>query len=169
MRHSVLVYLMFLLSLAAIPDLHGQSMHVKDTSGVQVTYSLESIINLHFVSGELRVKNQDNTTDTYSLGSLRYLNFSDSTSVHIEAQTENRNRIRMYPNPVKEVLMVDLSEASGEKGSLHILGLDGKLVMRCELAGPGVHSVDLGTLRRGLYICRLRMQDETTSQKIYKQ
>lgn len=169
MRYLFMFCVILMLSVAGICELYGQSMHVWDTSGTQFSYSLGSIANLHFVSGELRIKKQDNITDVYALGSLRYLNFSDSTSVRIETEEEPGHQVRMYPNPVADVLMVDLSEASGEKGSLHILGLDGKVVMSRKITGPGIVRLDLSSLHRGLYICRILMQEETSSTKIFKQ
>ena len=168
MRYQVLVLFISFLAGAEVPGLQAQSLHVKDTAGIQTNYSLSHITSLYFLQGELRIKLVDNSSDAYPLGSLQYLSFSDSTSVHIDPEQVVNNLIKMYPNPVLSELKIDLSAAATPRGTLDIMSLDGKLINKQQLAGSGIITINMSQLHQGIYICRFSNQSEQRIIKIYK-
>jgi hypothetical protein len=169
MRYPVLVLFIFSLAAAGISDLQAQSMHVKDTADNQTNYSLSHIASLHFLPGELRIKLADNSSDAYTLGSLRYLIFSDSTQVRIDPEETVNHLIKIYPNPVIRELKIDLSATALPGGTLDIMSIDGKLINTQQLSGSGIFTVDMSQLRKGIYICRFRNQTEQRIIKVCKQ
>ena len=168
MRYLALVLIIFFLAGAGFSALQAQSMHVKDTAGTQTTYTLSHIASLHFLPGELRIKLIDDSIGAYTLGSLRYLSFSDSSSVYIDSEQTVNHLIKIYPNPVFSELKIDLSAAATPRGTLDIISLDGKLINTQQLAGSGIITVSMSQLRRGIYICRFSNQTEQKIVKVYK-
>jgi hypothetical protein len=169
MRYLVLFFFFFSLVGAGVSDLQAQSMHVKDTADNQTNYSLSHIASLHFLPGEIRIKLVDNSSDAYTLGSLRYLIFSDSIPVRIDPEKTVNHPIKIYPNPVIRELKIDLSAAALPGGTLDIMSIDGKLINTQQLSGSGITTVNMSYLRKGIYICRFRNQTEQRIIKVCKQ
>lgn len=147
----------------------AQSMHVKEIAGPQIAYSLNNISKLSFSSGELTISQFDNTIEVYSISSLRHLRFSDSTSVKIEEEKVVNHGIRIFPNPVNNVLKIDLSNVDNPNGTVKILSLQGRLLKTQQISGSAITSIDMSDLPRGSYICHCSSETEMNATLIIKQ
>jgi len=82
----------------------------------------------------------------------------------VTARIENDNGdIALTPSPVKDVLYV----SSNEELSLEIFSLSGARVLDVSKIQTG--TVDLSTLQAGIYIVRMKTENEIISKKIIKQ
>jgi len=165
-----LLYLGFGLSeLQAQSQSQSESLFVKEKSGAISAYSFGSIEKISFSPGNLIINQINNDDDIYSFNSLQYLTFSDTTSVAIEKEIITDNGLIVYPNPVKDVLNIDISGTDGTPGTISILSLEGKVVKTQIIEGDGVISVDISHLTHGFYFCYFLGREVRKPVKFIKQ
>jgi hypothetical protein len=74
------------------------------------------------------------------------------------------NGPRIYPNPVQDKIYISFYE---EKGNIHLLSMDGKLIASWNL-GRGTQSFDLSSLSNGCYMLNLQSEKSTWKQLVIK-
>jgi hypothetical protein len=169
MRHKRLkLGSVFLLGLG-LTGLQAQTMYVKQSNGTQTAYALSNIQKMNFSSGNLTVTKTDNTNAVYALNNLRYFNFSDLSTDTEEPVSVQNQMLSVYPNPVTNMLNIDLSGSVQEEGKIRIINFEGKTVLNRQVGHAGVLSLDLSHLPKGLYLCRYANLTETRTVKIIKQ
>jgi len=72
----------------------------------------------------------------------------DYLQVSLQQQTSG---VMYYPNPFKENLTLEVAEGTAPV-SISLSDLNGKVMFQSKLPGPGKHSVNVGSLKSGLYI-----------------
>jgi hypothetical protein len=76
--------------------------------------------------------------------------------------------ISVYPNPVSDILTLDIAEkALGTNSMIFLHNTRGQLVLKAEVTGSS-HSIDLSDLPTGLYYATLRTDREDIVKKIVK-
>jgi hypothetical protein len=163
---GVAALLTFSFSLSTVS---AQTMYVKESSGTQTAYTLSNIQKMSFSSGNLTVTKTDNSNGVYALSDLRYLNFSDiSTDLQEDLSVQNQ-MLKVYPNPVGDILNIDLTGMSETEGTLSILNFEGKTMLSRQVNNEGVLSLDISSLPTGIYLCRYSNAAEIKTVKIIKQ
>ena len=168
MKHKILKLNAVLLLGLGLTPLQGQTtMNVKATSGTQTAYTLSTIRKLTFPStGNMMVTKTTATADNYALGSVRYLNFSVSTG--IESNTELKESIKLYPNPVQDVLNIQLATAVNKTATVEILSIEGKVVYKARLTSADSHPINVSNFRQGIYLCRVNNGISIETTKFFK-
>ncbi len=169
MRHKRLKLSAVLLLGLGLTGLQAQTMYVKESSGTQTAYTLSNIQKMSFSSGNLTVTKTDNSSGGYALSDLRYLNFSDITTDLQEDLSVQSQQLKVYPNPVGDILNINLTGKSETEGTLSILNFEGKTVLSRQVNNEGVLSFDISHLPTGLYLCRYSNATEIKTVKIIKQ
>jgi len=82
--------------------------------------------------------------------------------------TKANATLSTFPNPVKDVLRVNLEKVSDAQ-TIEILNLTGKIIVSQQLAGQKTVSIDTSDLSAGLYICRTKGANGILTAKIVKQ
>ena len=166
LKHKIKKLNAVLLMVLGLTSLHGQnSMNVKTTSGSQTTYTLSSIRKLTFPSeGSMVVTKTTGITDSYILNSLRYLDFSVGTD--IDSNTELGEPVRLYPNPVQDLLSIQVVIAENENATLEILSIEGKVVYKAQLINS--YKINVSHLGQGIYLCRLKNGSSIKTTKFIK-
>jgi len=160
------VCLQFILSFSVI---FSQTMYVKEKSGTQTAYTLSSVRKMTFSGGNATVQKTDNSTGVYALSGLRYLNFTDlSTGITEPIVRLDHSNLITYPNPVIDVLNVDLTGVTGE-GTISILTLEGKEIQTQKIKGNSLLTFNLSDLSQGIYLCRYSTAAEIKTVKLIKQ
>lgn len=144
-------------------------MYVVEGSGTQTAYVLSSIRKLTFPGGDVSVHKTDQSEQRFALSDLRYLIFYDIT-VGIDDIVEPlaQGQLLVYPNPVSDVLFVDL-RGMDSGGTLCILGINGNLLQAQNIRGSGTVILNLSRLPKGMYLCQFTNSTETRTVKIIKQ
>jgi len=169
MKSNKLQLITFLLFVLGLTRLQAQTMYVKEKSGMHKDYTLTSIRKLTFSGGNFNIHQNGNSSSYHSLIGIRYLNFTDLSSSINEYEAALFNiKIHTYPNPVSNVLSIDLEEVE-YFGMIKIFSLDGKLVKEQEVNGSSKIAIDLGQLSNGIYICRFSSFSDIRTIKIFKQ
>jgi hypothetical protein len=70
----------------------------------------------------------------------------------------------IYPNPVQDKIYITFYE---EKGTIHLLSMDGKLIASWNL-GRGTQSFDLSSFSNGCYLLNLQSEKSTRKQLVIK-
>ena len=169
MRHKRLKLSAVLLLGLGLTGLQAQTMYVKESSGTQTAYALSNIQKMSFSSGNLTVTKTDNSSGIYALSDLRYLNFSDvSTGLQKDLSVQSQ-LLKVYPNPVGDILNIGLIGMSETEGTLSILNFEGKTLVTRKVSNQGVLSLDISHLPTGIYLCRYSNATEIKTVKIIKQ
>ena len=168
MKHKkVKLSAMFLLAFG-LSTLNAQTMYVNESNGTQTPYSLSNIEKLYFYSGSLIVKKTDNSNNNYYLNDLQKLCFEE---VYNTIETEDRQiiNIKIYPNPVNDILTVELPEIIGQTGVIRILNLSGEVLKIRKITNATTIQVDLSDLAQGIYFCNYNNEIEFKTIKIIKE
>jgi len=162
-------YTLILACIFLCPNtLFAQTMYVKENNGTQTAYALSNIQKMSFSSGNLTVTKTDNTNGVYALNNLRYFYFTDLSTKIEEPLSFQKQMLSVYPNPVTNVLNIDLAGTAQVEGTLIIFNFEGKAVLNRQVSHAGVLSLNIGHLPKGLYLCRYANMTETRTVKIIK-
>lgn len=109
--------------------------------------------------------------DGYSRTTMRIVNVNDNadfldivfefsvggaTNSITDAELSARSLSTPYPNPVRHTFSIDYRLPMGEAGTLRLLNLIGKEVMRRDLSGTeGTATLEVSSLPRGVYFLHL--------------
>jgi hypothetical protein len=77
--------------------------------------------------------------------------------------------LKVYPNPVGDILNIDLTGMSEAEGRLSILDFKGKTLVSRQVNNEGVISLDISHLPVGIYLCLYNTATEITTLKIIKE
>lgn len=169
MRHKKLILSTLLLLGLGLSGLQAQNIFVKESNGTQTAYALNSIQKITFSSGNLTITETGNNDGVYALNSLQYLNFTDlSTRIEILEDAEAKNLLT-YPNPVNDVLTIDLRGVKNLDGTIRILNIQGRVMKTQSLSSSGIVVLDMSQFPEGLYFCRYQNETEIKTVKIIKQ
>ena len=169
MRHKQLKLSAVLLFGLGLSGLHAQTMYVKENKGTQTAFTLSNIKKMSFSSGNITVTKTDNTKGVFALNNLRYLNFTDLSTKIEEPLSFQKRMLSVYPNPVRNILNIDLTGTAQVEGTLIIFNFEGKTVLNRQVSHAGIFSLDISHLPKGLYLCRYANLTETRTVKIIKQ
>ncbi len=163
---GVVTLLAFAFSLSSVT---AQTMYVKKSNGTQTAYALSNVRKITLSSGNVTVRKTDNTTEAYALSGLKHLSFKDFTmGLEKQIQVSITNLIT-YPNPVDDVLNIDLSGSENKDGSISIISLEGKVVQKQKINDASIVTLNLSQLPHGIYLCRYTNDIEIKTVKIIKQ
>lgn len=167
MKNLILILFVF---VAGQISLQAQTIYVVKTSDTQESFSLENIQKLSFSEGNLNIQKFDNSTNIYALNELRYLNFEDLISGFEDTSLPfTETQFVSYPNPVSDILNIDLSGFENKSGTLSVLTLEGKVIYMQKTMGDNLVKIDLRDLAKGIYLCRYSTEKEIKTVKIIKQ
>jgi len=166
MLYKLLKYSTVPLLGLSLTQVHAQTLNVKEKNETQTSYSLSNIRKLTFSQGNLIITTKIQGVDSYPINGLLNLNFN-SIITDIPATLTKYPILNTYPNPLSDVLNINLSETTGQ-GTLEILNTDGIIVKTQQIESTASVSIDLSQLPLGLYLCRYNNGIETRTTKIIK-
>ena len=169
MKHKRLKLSALLFLGLGLTGLQAQTMYVKESSGTQTAYTLSNIQKMSFSSENLTVTQTDNSSGVYALSDLRYLNFSDASTDLQENLSVQNQMLKVYPNPVGDILNIILTGMSETEGTLSILNFEGKTLLSQQVNTEGVLLLNISHLPTGIYLCWYSNASEIKTVKIIKQ
>ncbi len=142
-----------------VTGLYAQtSLNVKEKSGIQTSFVLNDLNKLVFSSGNMTVIRKDLNSRVFSLMNVRYLNFTDITSLDEIAIPGNSNML-LYPNPVVSQLQIRYETTTEENVQVQIMDMQGRMIYLQNLTsqtGINYISIPCETMQNGIYLCRLQ-------------
>lgn len=89
------------------------------------------------------------------------LNGTNDTEINSNCNVETAT-LRMYPNPISDVLHLDTTDAISK---IELFGVNSLLVMQDE---SGSNEIDMSSLEAGIYFLKVYMGDEVSNMKLVK-
>lgn len=114
------------------------------------SYDFSSLTKLTFSGSNIEINKIGETKDIYALSAVRKLVFGNTSGT--EALTENGLDIILYPNPVRDHLM--LKNLPSGAHAVRIYSLAGAVVYAGYLSSSG-ESIDLSALSSGFYVLKV--------------
>lgn len=152
-----------------LTGLQAQTMQFKETSGLQIAYSLNTISKLSFASGNVIVQKTSGSMDLHALANLRYMIFTDSTTGLSETE-QTTAEVNVFPNPVDDVLNIQLSSPATSSGTIEIITMEGKIVRYHVINSKDTFCrINVINLPKGMYICRVNNETNFKTTKFIKQ
>jgi len=92
---------------------------------------------------------------------LRYNELSGIGNIELAVEFE------LFPNPVKDKLQITCSDLKNKNGSIEILSLDGKIIIKKEIE-TGIENIglDLKNLKSGMYFCKITIDKKSSTKKL---
>lgn len=165
MKHKNLrIIALLLFSIGLMTEIQSQNLYVMGKDTTQTAFALSSIQKLSFSSGNIIINETDANISTYALSDIRYINFRDLTTGIFLAEQKKPVDLKVFPNPVNDLLNIQINTSENQNGILEIFTLDGRLVLINKLQPEkDVHQINVSELKRGMYIGRIKnMQTNNT-------
>ena len=150
----IAVTVILLTFIIPISGAMAQSLEVNESSGTETSYTLSNVKKLSFSSSSLVITQSDNSTTSYALSGLSKLSFSDVENGVNNIESSTLQNIAFYPNPVENLLYIDLSATDYENGVVQILSLSGKVLKTTQVNGESEVTLDASQLSNGIYLCQ---------------
>ena len=84
----------------------------------------------------------------------------------IDIATKEKERIKVYPNPAKDYIYVDIEVTNFKKGEIELFDIQGKLVKKAFLSVKLGNRVDVSNLNAGAYTYNVSLNGKTLSGKV---
>ncbi len=81
-------------------------------------------------------------------------------------ETGERETIKVYPNPAKDYINVDIDATNFDKGEIELFDMQGKFVKRAKLNAKQGNRVDVSNLNAGAYSYNVFLNGKTISGKV---
>lgn len=92
-----------------------------------------------------------------------------STTSNLFTEQIGNREIKIYPNPTKGILKVEIPDSDKIKdGIISVYNLQGKLITKKKIESVK-NTIDISSVSNGLYIMQISIDKEVSSWKIIKQ
>jgi hypothetical protein len=167
MKHKKLKTCAVLLLGLGLQATQAQTaLFVKQKVGTNTAFNLSTLKSLTFDGSNVTVNKKDASTSSFVRTNVQYMNFGINTD--IAAVVDKNSKLTIYPNPVKDVLNIEIANENSQNTELEIVGIDGKVALRSTLYNS-VSSFSVATLAKGLYLLRCNNGRNIISTKFIKQ
>ncbi len=151
----------------------AQRVYFSHTDGTNAAYNLTDVRKLTFDLDLLKLHMLDGTIYTRNVSTIGHYQHSES-SVNVENLLSDINdwNLHLYPNPTKDELQLRYNLQKGDKITISLFDLQGKLLLVKETEkspGENQDTLDLRQIAPGTYICRISGTVHSISKQIIKQ
>jgi endoglucanase len=138
--------------------LHSAEVDVPVTGGWQKWTTVKSSLSLDAGISKLIVQI---IRPEFNINWYKFTEIIPDTSITINKE------VRVYPNPVKNELKVDIPDSKGSRKSLAIYSMNNQLIRKFELASvEETYQLDIHYLATGFYIVELVIDDSSQRSKL---
>lgn len=160
MRHKKLKLTVVIFLGLLLTGLQAQNaLYIKEKSGVQTSFILNSLRTLTFPAGNMTINKADGSTNTFALSTIRSLNFGNVLLNIPPIGKKESSNLMLYPNPVMDQLQISYEILKEGNVQVEIIDLQGRILHRQTISsqnGPNQAIIPVTHLRGGLYIFRLK-------------
>jgi hypothetical protein len=159
MQNKRLLCVVFLLSIGFSSLQAQNALYVKEKSGTQTSFTLNSLRKLTFPAGNLTVIKTDGYTSTYAFSTIRSLTFSDLINNISPIVKKERSNLTLYPNPVIDQLQMSYETLKEGSVQTEIIDFQGRVLHRQTIScqeGSNQAIISVAQLQRGIYLFRLQ-------------
>ncbi|MDR2836298.1 MAG: T9SS type A sorting domain-containing protein [Bacteroidales bacterium] len=137
---------------------HG--FHAKHGSNVTISSNVDWVCYLSNANSN----SPQNPSSIYS-SNVNAVNMIDNKEFTI---TENESSIKIFPNPVEEILSLELNTL-GEQTTVYVYNISGELIFQQNYSEINTINIDFSKYNQGTYIVKIKTGEIFTTGKIIKQ
>jgi len=163
MQSKYLKFSLLLFLIIVCFNLNAQTMYVRPIIGTQSSYPVSNIQKLTFSNGNLLLTNLTGANGIFPLSENRYINFTN-LNLGSNIQELVKNSFYVYPNPTATILNIVNDDVTQIISHLEIISLEGRVLLK-----QITSQVDVASLPRGTYFCRINSNEKTQTIKFLKQ
>ncbi len=154
-------------SLSALnAQTHNAVIQLQD--GSQIPYPIATIEAFVFQNGSMSVHATTQTNHSFSIDTISSIRFEYGTVS--QSRSSTRENLRVYPNPVTNLLTVEFDASSRGNMILEIVGMEGQLFLSQQVnSGENRTEINVSSLAQGIYICRIRGTNRSGAIQFVKQ
>jgi len=169
MNHYYRFLIIFLIQSFVVIQAHGaRTLIINQANGTRASVTLLDIQKLSFSNQSMTISYTDGLSDVFAVSQIKTMTFG-ILSTGIKTYNTVRAEAQICQNPVKETLMFTINGLFDEAGSLVIMNTEGKVVMQQPFyLSEGQASVNVSTLPKGLYFCRIVTEYKIATLKMLK-
>jgi hypothetical protein len=154
------------MSVFFISSLSAQTMYISQKRGTSVSYDVNTVNKMTFSNGNMNVIKVDNASDMYALSTIQQVRFAEIPSA-LRNITVSNKELSVFPNPVIDIL--NIKNPLSESATIVIFSLEGKQLMSKQLSTFENSNIDVSSLSKGFYLCKLYGGTKVQTTKIVKQ
>lgn len=147
-------------------------LNVKSKSGTISSYTISTIKNLTFLSGNMTINKKDLTSNSFTIAAMRYMFFGNDMLNTTDRINDNlTTKLCLYPNPTVDVIFLRFSSKSSNNAQVEIIDLQGRIVLKETFSsqlGINSHEINVSELHHGLYLIQLQHDNIIESTKFIK-
>lgn len=163
----------FLLGFVfSISVLVSQSIYFNYSDGTSNNYNLTDVRKINFNNDVMQLHLNDGSTYNWNVSTIKYYEYSQNTGIEQILDFVNFHDVKVYPNPLNNLLNVSYNLPILGKVLLEIYDYTGKLLIRKDMGSlnKGNHIDQLNTtkLSSGIYVLTIKGEQSSISKKIIK-
>lgn len=168
MKKKILKLVLLIALSGNFLHLSGQSTCILLTNGTQECHAINAISTIRVLNGNLTIQFSQQTNTSYPLNEIRKMIFTTGTINQV--RQSQPSPMRIYPNPVSDILTIEIPEQTRGNGTIEIYSMEGRLVQsfRTTMVNSTTQ-INVSRLSQGVYICRIRNGNQTSSIQFVKQ
>jgi len=143
---------------------------IKEKSGTITSFELNNVRRLTFNDHTINVRKWDTNESNYALSNLQFLSFGTSTGI-VPIEGEQYDKIKLFPNPVSELLNCEFTTDKFEDFDLQIIDIDGKVIIQKKyliVNGLNRITIPVSLLQNGIYFIRIQNSEMNRTLKFVK-
>jgi hypothetical protein len=143
---------------------------IKERSGTITSFKLNNVRCLTFKDHTITVRRSDTNESNYALSDIQFLSFGTSTGI-APIEGGEYDKIKLFPNPVSELLTCEFTINKLDEVVLHIFGLDGKILFQRKyliVSGLNRITMPVSFLQNGIYFIRIQNSEMDKTFKFIK-
>lgn len=160
-----------LLSFSSLCLFHSnaQTIYVLKKDNASSPTNLTDIKSIHFNEDNCIIKNRRGQTNAFNIDNIKYLSFVNYTLATKTKETINEKSDNMtcFPNPATSVLNVKLKEET-ENANILIINTSGKVIIK-ESSSKMLNTINISSLKQGMYLCKITTDELTEIKPFIKQ
>ena len=156
----------------SISVLVSQSIYFNYSDGTSNNYNLTDVRKINFNNDVMQLHLNDGSTYNWNVSTIKYYEYSQNTGIEQILDFVNFHDVKVYPNPLNNLLNVSYTLPISGKVLLEIYDYTGKLLIRKDMGSlnKGNHIDQLNTtkLSSGIYVLTIKVEQSSISKKIIK-
>ncbi len=168
MKRKTHKYLLLFGFLAFGGLIKAQSLSVVLLDGQENPFEIENTQSISFPNKSLQVNLKNGEYSSFALSETSRIVFS--TVINEVEKITKENLIRVYPNPVVDLLHINLSQSDVQSGKLTVRSIDGKMIYASHVSlSENNLSINVSDWAKGVYVVFFESGDRRQIEKVIKQ
>lgn len=166
-------YCTTLFVVACLFNISAQSaLIINKTTEVRTAISTKNIRNIVFTNGGFTINKIGENSEIVSFSEFQYLSFDNDVVTENTIKEELINPLKIYPNPVINLLHVEINTVFQTPTLIQIINEQGSIILEQKIEYPtslNQITIPVAHFKKGIYFFRLQKGNTINTRKFIKQ